>query len=91
MPLKPGETTNEIMAWSFRAIVGFATLVGLPLAGFMLNRAVGTLDNVSVQSVLHTTQLNRLEQSVMDHVDFLTRVTADHESRIRQLERPSQR
>lgn len=87
MPLSPGQTTNELMAWTFRAIIGFATLVGLPIAGYMLDRAVRSIDHVADESQVHTVQLN----TVGTKLDFLTGIATDHETRLRQLERSAPR
>lgn len=75
------------MAWAFRAIVAFATLVGLPMAGYMLDRAVRSIDGVAVESIAHTVQLN----GVTTKLDFLTGIATDHETRLRQLERTAPR
>lgn len=83
MPLTPGQTTNELMAWSFRAIIAFATLIGLPIAGALLSRVVSTVDGIAYESQTHTIQLN----TVGTKLDFLTGISNDHETRLRQLER----
>lgn len=83
MTIGPGNTTNEIMAWGFRAIIAIATLIGLPLAGAMLSRVIATADHISEETQLHTIQLN----TVGTKLDFLTGISNDHEIRLRQLER----
>lgn len=80
--MTPGSSTNELLAWSFRALVALCTFIGIPTVGWLASRAVASLDNVAVLSEQHSLQL----QKVVDHVDDLTRVTGDHETRIRALE-----
>lgn len=83
MPLTPGQTTNELMAWGFRAIIALATLIGLPVAGALLSRVISTIDGIAAESQTHTIQLN----TVGTKLDFLTGISNDHEIRLRQLER----
>lgn len=78
---------NEVMAWGFRAIIGIATLVGLPVAGWMLNRTVATIDRVSEGVATHTLQLDHVQTTITDQLGYLKSIAADHESRIRSLER----
>lgn len=82
----PGSITNELMAWGFRAIIGVATLVLVPVGGWLIDRATHSIDHVASVSDQHTRQLDRMETSVADHFDFLARAVADHEARLRQLE-----
>lgn len=83
----PGTTINELMAWGFRAIIGIATLILVPAGGWLIERAIHSIDHVVTIADGHTRQLDRMETSVADHFDFLARAVADHEARIRQIER----
>lgn len=80
--MAPGSTTNELLAWGFRALVALCTFIGIPTVGWLASRAVSSLDNVATLSEQHTVQL----QKIVDHVDDLSRITGDHETRIRALE-----
>lgn len=82
----PGSTINELMAWGFRAIIGFAVVILVPAGGWLIDRATRSIDHVAIVSDQHTRQLDRMETSVADHFDFLAKAVADHESRLRQLE-----
>lgn len=82
-----GSSMNEIMAWGFRAIIGIATLVGLPIAGWMLNRTVATIDKVSDGVATHTLQLEHVQTTVTDQLGYLKSIVGDHETRLRSLER----
>src|SRR6266705_527991 len=72
-----------------RAAMIFATVIGLPVAGWMMNRAVDSVDKISskMESIreqsLETNgnvKLIQLTQGVQ------TQIIADHEARVRALE-----
>lgn len=78
------------MAWGFRAIIGIATLIGLPLAGAMLSRVVNKSDEIVSAIHAHDTKLQLLGMSneeIKDRVTSVRDLLQDHENRIRSLER----
>lgn len=79
----PGQTTNELMAWGFRAIIGIATVIGLPVAGAMLNRLMNSADEVSALVRSHDAKL----QIIQNGIDEIRDVDKDFEQRLRTLER----
>lgn len=81
--LRPGQTTNELMAWGFRAIIGIATVIGLPVAGAMLNRLMNSADEVSALVRSHDAKL----QIIQNGIDEIRDVDKDFEQRLRTLER----
>jgi hypothetical protein len=83
---------SEVFIFIVRAAMLIGTGVGLPVAGWMLNRAVVSIDTVSALSAQHTVQLDHISTTMRDHLDALTATVADHEARLRQVERgPQQR
>jgi len=77
---------NEIFILIARGAMVLVAGVGVPVAGWMLNRVFMSIDNVTQLSQVHTVQLDHIQTTVMDHVDYLTRAVGDHEQRIRTLE-----
>lgn len=78
------------MAWGFRAIIAIATLIGLPIAGFMLERVVTRADEISVAVHSHDTKLQLLSagnDDIKDRITGVRETVQDHETRIRSLER----
>lgn len=87
----PGETKNEMMAWGFRAIIAIATLIGLPIAGAMLNRVVSKSDEIVKLVSAHDTKLQLIDQGnndIKDRISGVRETLQDHEIRLRTLERP---
>lgn len=82
MELKPGTTANELMAWGFRVIVGVGVLIGLPLAGAMLNRVLHTADQIAAQVQEHNTKL----EVIGDRITGVRETLQDHEQRLRVIE-----
>lgn len=77
---------GEIFIFIARAAIILGTSVGFPLAGWLLERAVSSIDSVAQVAQQHTVQLDHIQTTVMDHVDALNRTVGDHEQRIRSLE-----
>jgi hypothetical protein len=91
-PVAPGNNTNEMMAWGFRAIIGIATVVGLPLAGFMLQRVMGKADDIVIAVHSHDMKLQELtfgNNEIKDRLGGVKEMLTDHENRLRTLERPA--
>jgi hypothetical protein len=82
---------SETFAITARAAMVFATMVGLPIAGWMMNRVTSAIDGMNAKVDLTSEQVKLLQQSINLGVNFridgAERQLSDHEVRIRGLER----
>lgn len=76
-----------------RLVMIFASLIALPVAGWMLNRVVNTADEISAKVGQQGTKLELLDQSVKFGFDAakgditgIRMQLTDHEGRIRVIE-----
>lgn len=79
------------MAWGFRAIISVAVLIGLPIAGVMLNRMLAKSDEIVSLVHSHDTKLQLIDQGnndIKDRISGVRETLQDHEIRLRYLERP---
>lgn len=83
----PKIARNEIFYFVARMSTLVATFIGLPIAGWMLSRAVQTSDVLTAQVAQQNVQLSVLSATIKDRLDGDLRQLTDHELRIRQLER----
>lgn len=81
---------NVMLTLVARSAMIFATVIGLPVAGWMMNRAVSSVDAISrkvdtirEQSLETNGALKLIQQSQQSQGQIL----ADHETRVRVLER----
>lgn len=72
-----------------RGAMIFATVVGLPIAGWMMNRAVDAVDKMvaKVDTIKEQSlETNGTVKLIQQTQGMQTQIIADHESRVRTLE-----
>lgn len=77
-----------------RGAMILATVVGLPVAGFMLQRGVNTVDEVSQKIDTMRNQAfetNSTVKLIQQTQGMQTQIIADHEARVRTLENQGRR
>lgn len=82
----PKIARNELFYFVARASTLMATLIGLPIAGWMLSRAITQADLLSLQVSAQTIELRVLTATLKEQRDQDVRQLTDHELRIRALE-----
>ena len=78
----PAAVRNEFFYLFARLCMVFATVVGLPVATWMLNRVIATGDDIRVQLQAQNVSL----QLLTSEVKYRSATTEDHERRLRRLE-----
>lgn len=85
--LVPKAARGEFFYFLARASMLFATLVALPIAGWMLNRIIAQQDLLAHTVMDQTIALKVMSATVKDKLDANVSSLADHELRIRALEK----
>lgn len=83
----PKLARNELFYFIARASTLVATFIGLPLAGWMLSRAVSQADILNSQVTQQNIEIRVLSATIRDRFDNDLKQLSDHELRIRALER----
>ena len=81
---------NSVLTLVARGMMIFATVVGLPIAGWMINRAVASVDSIAgkVDSMKdQASDTNGTVKLIQQTQTIQTSIIADHETRMRLLER----
>lgn len=83
----PKIARNELFYFVARASTLIATLIGLPIAGFMLSRVITQADALNATVVQQNVDIKVLSSQVNDRLASDLRQLSDHELRLRALER----
>lgn len=83
----PSVVKNEWFYLVARVSTLFVTFVGIPMLGFMLSRAVASADEIRSQLSEQNITLRLLSSEMKLRFDSSDKNTADHELRLRGLER----
>jgi hypothetical protein len=81
--------SGVILSVVARGAIIFATVIGLPVAAWMMNRAVESVDRIStkVDSLREQSlETNGTVKLIQQSQDVQNRILADHEARMRLLE-----
>jgi hypothetical protein len=83
---------GEMFIFMARASMLFASMVGLPTAGFMGARLIAAADRQAAQTQLAIQRLDLMDQTiklgVITRIENAERILGDHELRLRLVERP---
>jgi len=82
----PGIIRNEFFYAFARVCMVVSTLIGLPVATWMLQRVVSTADDIRAQLQTQSTALMLLNNEVKFHFANVDDHDHDHEIRLRRLE-----
>jgi hypothetical protein len=80
---------NVALTLISRGAMIFATVIGLPIAGWMMNRAVASVDRIAekVETIRDQSfQTSGTVKLIQQNQDVQTRTIYDHETRVRVLE-----
>lgn len=83
----PKIARNELFYFVARASTLIATLIGLPVAGWMLSRVITQADALAATVTQQNVEIRVLTATVNSRLDSDTKSITDHELRLRQLER----
>jgi hypothetical protein len=83
----PKIARNEMFYFIARASTLAATLIGLPLAGFMLSRVVSQADALQLSVTQQNVEIRVLSATLKSQLDNDVKQLTDHELRLRALER----
>lgn len=87
----PKIARNEMFYFIARGCMIFATVVGMPMAGWMLSRVTGQIDKIEQSQFEQTITLRVLSATLNEKLEGGIKTLSDHELRIRGLERGSQK
>lgn len=85
--LVPKIARNELFFFIARASMLFATVIGLPAAGFMLSRIINEADALTLSVTQQNVEIRVLSATLKDRLDQDGKELTDHELRLRSLER----
>ena len=78
---------NELFYFIARASMLFGSLIGLPVAGYMLTRIINASDAIAAQVSEQAVAIKVLTTTTGFRIDNSDKILIDHEARIRLLER----
>lgn len=83
----PHAVRNEWFYLIARGCMIFATVIGLPIAGWLMTRVIAKADEISDKLISQNVELKLLATEVRMSLSFDARNLSDHEGRLRSLEK----
>lgn len=83
----PRIVKNETFYFFARVCMIAASLVGLPVAGYLLTRVIGQADAITLQLSEQNVSVKVLSATVNDRLSNNFQTLSDHELRLRALEK----
>lgn len=83
----PQIARNEMFYFIARICMICGTVIGVPMAGFLMTRIINQADALQMSVAQQNVDIRVLSATVKDRLDNNVRQLSDHELRLRSLER----